>query len=104
MATNKGSQQAVERREHDLEKEARRVVTTDPFGGVVTEGNFTQKVEKVDSATTYIGVAQIGTSAASAGWQIYKVTVSGTVTSIEWAEGTDAFTNIWNDRATYTYS
>lgn len=101
---NKGTDQAVTRREHDLSTEAKRVVGTDPFGGLVTEGNFTTAIDSVDANTTYIGNAQIGTATSIAEWQIKKITVSGTVTLIQWANGTDAFTAEFDERLTYTYS
>lgn len=100
----KGTDQAVTRREHVQEIEAKRVVGTDPFGGLLTEGNFTTAVDSVDSDTTYIGYAQIGTATSVAEWQIMKVTRSGTITLLQWAEGTDAFTNEWDERLTYSYS
>lgn len=101
---NKGTDQAVTRREHDLSAEAKRVVGTDPFGGLVTEGNFTTAIDKVSATVTYIGKAQISTATSVAEWQIKKITVSGTVTLIQWANGTDAFTAEFDERLTYTYS
>lgn len=96
--------QAVTRREHDETLKAKRTQLVDPFGGIVTDGNFTQYVDAVDANTTYVGVAQIGTATSVSEWQIKKITVDGTVTSITWAEGTDSFTNEWDNRATYSYS
>lgn len=101
---NKGTDQAVTRREHDLSAEAKRVVGTDPFGGLVTEGNFTTAIDEASATVTYIGKAQIGTATSVAEWQIKKITVSGTVTLIQWANGTDAFTAEFDERLTYTYS
>lgn len=101
---NKGTDQAVTRREHNLSLEAKRVIGTDPFGGVLTDGNFTTAIDAADANTTYIGNAQIGTATSVAEWQIKKITVSGTITLIKWASGTDAFTNEWDERATYVYS
>lgn len=92
------------RREHDLEQEARRVILIDPFGGVVSQGNFTVMVDEVDANTTYIGMAQIGTATDAAGWQIKRISVSGTVTATQWADGTDEFTKVWDNRALYSYS
>jgi hypothetical protein len=107
---NKGTDQAVTRREHDLTAEAKRVVGTDPFGGLVTEGNFSERtyIEEVGSVTTiYQGFAQIGSASSDALWQISKTVVdetSGTLISKTWANATDAFTNVWDDYSTYTYS
>ena len=101
---NKGTDQAVTRREHNQTVEAKRVIGTDPFGGLLTDGNFTVAVDKADGNTTYVGNAQIGTATSEVGWQIQKVTVSGTITLIQWASGTDAFINEWDERLTYEYS
>lgn len=97
-------QPSISQKEHDPNKAAKRVVMIDPFGGVVSNGNFTTKVDEPDASTTYVGNAQLGTAASSAGWQIQKVSVSGNVTTISWADGVDSFTKIWDNRATYTYS
>lgn len=100
----RGSQQAVERREHQLDVEAKRVINTDPFGGLVTDGNYTTMIDEASATVTYVGKAQIGTATSVAEWQIKKITVAGSVTSITYASGTDAFTNEWDERATYVFS
>ena len=105
MATEpKGNYQAIDRKEHDKDAVAKRVIQTDPFGGAVTEGNYTQFIDEASATVTYIGLAQIGTASSEAGFQIKKISVSGTVTSITWADSTDAFTKVWDDRTTYTYA
>ena len=98
----KGSTNAIDYREHDLTKQARRVIQTDPFGGLLTEGNYTLLIEE-DLPTTYIAKAKIGSAADAPVWQIMKV-VEDTTTSITWAESEDSFNKIWDDRASYTYS
>jgi YD repeat-containing protein len=54
----------------------------------------------------YIGKAEKGTSVTDTHWQIQKLTydANNNPTDIEWAEGTDEFIFVWNDRASYTYS
>lgn len=66
--------------------------------------NFTTKVDEVDTTTTYIGKAGFGTANSDAKWQIQKVSVSGVVTTIAYAGGDDDFTNIWDNRASLSYS
>jgi len=54
---------------------------------------------------TYIGKALCGSATASAVWQIKRIDVTaGTI--IQWAMGTQDFTNIFDDRAAVgmTYS
>jgi hypothetical protein len=58
----------------------------------------------------YIGYATPGTAKATAGWQICKLTYSGTlVTDIQFANGSNGYEHVWDDGAgtnysTYTYS
>ena len=100
----KGNYQAIDRKEHDKDSVAKRVIQVDPFGGIITEGNYTQFIDEASATVTYIGLAQIGAATSEAGFQIKKIVVSGNVTSITWADSTDAFTKVWDDRATYTYA
>lgn len=110
MNEPKGSSQEVTRREHVTDIVAKRVVETDPFGGLVTKGNFAKKTEiiTVGAVTTiYKGFAQIGTLTSVAEWQISKTVVdetTNTVVSVTWADSTDDFVNEWDERAGYTYA
>jgi hypothetical protein len=102
----KGTDQAATRREHVLENAAKRVQMVDAFGGITTEGNYTKAFsEDAEGNMEYIGTAQIGTSESEEGWQIKKlVRTGGSLTAIRWADGTDEFTKVWDDRETYSYS
>ncbi len=52
---------------------------------------------------TYVGQAAIGSLTSSAVWQIKKLDeTSGSI--ITWADGDDSFDNIWDNRASLTYS
>lgn len=104
MITDKGASSAVIRREHDLLKEAKRTILVDPFGGLITQGNFSVRIDEVDANTTYIGTAQIGTNENEARWQIKKIVKNDTTTSILWARGTDEFINKWSERLEINYS
>lgn len=64
-------------------------------------------VEKIDQASatvTYIGQAAPGTATSAASWRIQRMSVSGTVTTLEYADGDLNFNNIWDNRASLTYS
>jgi len=61
-------------------------------------------IDEVDANTTYIGFAPFGTATSAASWQIFKISVSGTVTTTTYADGNDNFDNIWDNRASLTYS
>jgi hypothetical protein len=60
-------------------------------------------VDEASTTVTYFGEAIPGTSLSSALWRIKRLTVSGTVTITEWADGNGNFDNVWNDRASLTY-
>lgn len=67
-----------------------------------TEGFLNLRMD-TSGAITYVGKAAIGSSSASALWQIKKIDeTSGTV--ITWADGNSNFDNIWDNRASLTYS
>jgi hypothetical protein len=61
-------------------------------------------VDEASSTVTYQAWAPPGTATASAGWRIRKITVSGTVTSITWADGDALYNNVWDNRAGLSYS
>lgn len=61
-------------------------------------------VDEVDASTTYIGAGKPGSSTGDTVWQIQKVTVSGNVTTIAYADGNDYYDNEWDERANYSYS
>jgi hypothetical protein len=62
-------------------------------------------VDEASATVTYVGKAAIGSSQASAVWQIAKITESGTtVTTVTWADGNSSFDNVWTARAGLSYS
>lgn len=69
----------------------------------LTETNYAVRYEKVDANLAYLGEAAIGSATSSPVWRLSKVaTVGGAV--ITWADGDDNFDNVWDDRATASYS
>lgn len=66
--------------------------------------NYATKVDDNTATVTYVGTAAIGVSGSDAFWQIKKLTTSGTVLTISWADGNDWFDNVWDDRTTLSYS
>lgn len=62
------------------------------------------RIDEASATVTYIGKADIGSLNASAVWRISRLTVSGTVTTIEYADGDSAYDNVWDDRASLSYS
>ena len=78
------------------------VVTTS--GEVFTTDNLL--TTRIDSAsgTTYVGDAQPGSSSASAVWRIHRIVAAGSAVDILWSDGNTRFDNIWNNRASLSYS
>jgi len=60
--------------------------------------------EVVDTSTTYVGFAKPGTLASETKWRIIKISsTAGEVISVRHAEGDNAYTFEWDERASYTY-
>lgn len=62
---------------------------------------------RIDDTTTanvtYFGFAPVGTATSAASWQIYKIDeTSGAVKT--WADGDANFNNVWDNRASLSYS
>lgn len=77
------------------------------MAGIIQAESTVGKETKIDEASgnlTYLGIAMINSSASDAVWQIRRIQKVGSVTTIEWADGNDNFDNIWDDRASLSYS
>lgn len=66
----------------------------------------TKLVDEPDANTTYVGKCKLGSSAATdeAIWQIKKISISGNVTTINYADGNDNYDNVWDNRAALSYA
>lgn len=62
-----------------------------------------QRIDNLTS-TVYVGNAPIGSLDSQGVWSIKRLTISGTSVTTEWANGNDANTNIWANRASLSYS
>jgi len=64
------------------------------------------KILGQDSNTTYIGKTAMGLSGDTdlSIWQILKITVSGTTTNIQYADGNEFFDNIWDNVLSLNYA
>ena len=65
---------------------------------------FKTIVDKTNSPTEYFGSANPGTSTSAAFWKIMRKTVSGDVETYDFADGNANFDNVWDDRASLSYS
>jgi hypothetical protein len=79
-------------------------VEFDPVTGLEVSQALISKIDEASDTTTYIGKATAGSTSDQPLWQIQRVTVSGTETSIDWADGDKSFNNIWDDRGSLSYS
>jgi hypothetical protein len=77
---------------------------------ITTEQTYTKRVDFYSSSAVtgdiiFKGEATIGTADASALWRVAKLTINidGDVVE-QYAGGNGNFENVWNDRATLTYS
>lgn len=82
-------------------------------GGISTgQGfKFTREIDEltlIDEASaivTYIGKAKSGTATSAAAWLIKKISKSGNVTTIAFVNGsTESYNQIWDNRASLSYS
>lgn len=62
------------------------------------------RIDEPTGNLSYIGKAELGSVNGDAVWKIQRITKSGKVTTILWADGDDEFDNVWDDRASLSYS
>jgi hypothetical protein len=65
---------------------------------------FATKLDESPAGTTYVGKTPVGSATSTPSWQIMKMVETSTTLTITWADGDSAFDNIWDDRASLTYS
>lgn len=65
---------------------------------------YAERVDFVGSTLIYRGWAEAGSDESDAVWRIARLTLAGDDVTKEWADGSDAFTQIWDDRLTLSYS
>lgn len=80
-----------------------------PFGGPVVESfldTVNIRVDYANATTNYYGYASPGSATSAAVWAIKRETLdtSGRMIAIEWADGNANRDNVWNDRASLSYS
>jgi hypothetical protein len=64
---------------------------------------LSSRVDEASSTVTYVGKAALGSAEASSVWQVQRITTSGSVLIIEWADSNANFDNSWTNRASLTY-
>lgn len=66
---------------------------------------YATRFDQIDPTLAYLGDAQPGVATSAASWRMRKLDfgVDGDVT-VTWADGDANFDNVWDDRASLTYS
>lgn len=64
----------------------------------------TIRLDTVSPTLMYVGAGPVGLSESAPAWAIRKITTTGTVLAVEWADGDDNYDNVWTDRASLSYS
>lgn len=89
---------------------AHQYVTLNPDGSIpvtatIDTTNYTTRIEEDsgDSNLTYIGNAVIGSAEASAVWQIKRLDATTGLVKL-WADGADAFDQVWDNRESLSYT
>ena len=72
-------------------------------GWVRKNTNLVSKKITVSGDNTYVASAPIGSAQASAVWQVKKIAVVGSDTTITWADGDSNFDNVATDLTVLTY-
>lgn len=64
-----------------------------------------QKLIETVGLTIYIGYSQSGTATSQAKWTIKRIVDNGSgLLSIKWADGNQSPDNVWDNRASLSYS
>lgn len=73
--------------------------------GTIATTVYAKRYEQASDTIAYLGEAAEGTLNSSGNWRIQRLTLTpaGDVT-IEWAGGNSAFSNVWNNRASLSYT
>lgn len=62
------------------------------------------RLDEASSTVTYVGEAAPGVSESAAFWRIKRLTTTGSILDIKWADGNELYDNVWTDRASLSYS
>jgi hypothetical protein len=65
--------------------------------------NLAQRIDD-QTSVIYLGVAPINSLPSDPVWAIKRLSISGGAITIEWADGNDLNDNVWDNRASLSYS
>lgn len=69
----------------------------------ITDRNLALRYDEVDANTAYLGLAPINSANSAPVWQIKKLDYT-TGVDVRWADGNQGFDNVWDNRASLTYT
>lgn len=62
------------------------------------------RIDEISNNLTYVGfINDQNVNESSPIWRIKRISITGTVTKIEYPDGDTSFSKIWNDRSTLNY-
>lgn len=64
---------------------------------------LTVRLDEVSDTLFYVGKALVGSLDSEAKWQIVRYTTTDSILKAEYANGTEGFTSVWNNRTSLTY-
>ena len=64
---------------------------------------YSLRLDEPSSTELYVGEASIGADETLAVWRIKKLVTAGMTISILWADGNQAFDNVWSNHLTLLY-
>lgn len=82
----------------------------DGTGGAVVEvsnfgaAKYASRYAEASATVAYAGAAEPGSATSAASWQIQRLTFSGNDVVVEFADGDADFDNVWDNRASLSYS
>ena len=62
------------------------------------------RLDPEEGFPAFLGRAAIGSAESASTWEIRKITDTGNILAVIWANGNGDFDKSWNNRATYSYS
>lgn len=74
-----------------------------PVPIAVISASYATRLDEASAVITYVGIASPGSLPSNAVWQIKRLN-STTGLVVEFANGNSNFTNIWDNRASLSYS
>jgi hypothetical protein len=78
--------------------------SSDPYGGQISDNTPLHKLDVASATVSYEGWAQSGTATSAAKWLIMKTEKVGNVTTQTSAGGGTSHNQIWDNRASLSYS